>query len=131
VGLDPAGFSSSAANPLAVSPQVKTTYYVVASSSDCVFPSVDSVVVDVSRMPVISLAAPAIFCQGESVVLGNTAVQSNVTYSWSPADGTISDPAVANPTSDAVGSRHLYIYTDGFQYGLQYFFERFSDQCRA
>lgn len=107
---NPPGFSSSAANPPAVSPLVRTTYYVVASSNDCVFPSVDSVVVDVSRMPVISLAAPAIFCQGESAVLGNTSVQSGVSYSWSPADGSLSDPVTANPTATPLAPG-TYVYT--------------------
>ena len=109
---DPQGFSSSVSNPPAVSPLVRTTYYVVASSNDCVFPSVDSVVVDVSRMPDISLVAPAIFCQGESVVLGNTTAQSGVSYSWTPADGTLSDPAVPNPVATpTIPGTHIYTLT--------------------
>jgi gliding motility-associated-like protein len=44
------------------------------------------------------------------VLLGNTPVQSGVTYSWSPADGTLSDPSVANPTATPAAPG-LYTYT--------------------
>ena len=91
----PPGFTSNQSNPLD-SPMVTTTYYLEATNGLCPNPAFDSVMVVVSNMPTISIGNDTIICQGQSVLLGNTVIESNVTYQWTPALG-LDDPSFANP----------------------------------
>ncbi len=91
----PPGFTSNEANP-SDSPIVTTTYYLEATNGLCPNPSFDSVLVVVSSIPTISVENDTIICQGQSVLLGNTVIEGDVTYQWTPALG-LDDPNIANP----------------------------------
>lgn len=79
-------------NPLA-SPTTSTTYVVKAVDVCQTFE--DSVTVSVG--PLVQVRPDTSVCTGQSVLMGNTVAQSNVTYTWTPNDGSLSDPNIANP----------------------------------
>lgn len=93
----PIGLNSNEANP-SVAPGETTTYYLEVMGGDCPVPSFDSVLVEVSDIPEIELIDDIKICIGESVDLGNTIVESDVSYSWSPTNG-LDSTDVANPTA--------------------------------
>lgn len=108
----PPGFSSSLSDPPAVSPTVSTTYYLETFGNVCIYPRIDSVVVRVYQQPVVSLIGGAVFCLGESVVLGTTQPQSAVSFSWSPDNGSLNNINIANPTATpATPGLHTYTVT--------------------
>ncbi len=77
----PAGFQSSAGNPT-VAPTETTTYFVNVTNQSCGLPSSDSVTVTVVAEPVVSVISDATICQGDAIILGNTALEAGVTYQW-------------------------------------------------
>ena len=94
----PAGFSSNEANPT-VSPTETTTYYLSVANGLCPFPSLDSVLVEVAQVPVITIASDTMdLCQGQPLVLAAMDVEDNVTYLWTGPDD-IEDPNIANATA--------------------------------
>ena len=91
---EPAGFSSTVANPQ-VSPQQTTTYFLTATNGECPLPSRDSVTLSVFTPPTLSVANDTMVCQSDSLTLGNTTVENNTTYQWTgPAE--IVDPSDPN-----------------------------------
>jgi gliding motility-associated-like protein len=92
----PAGLNTDVANP-SVTPAVTTIYYLTASNQSCPFSALDSVLVTVFPQPVLSLTADTVICQGESVLLGNTATQAGMEYAWTPADNSLDAPNIPNP----------------------------------
>jgi gliding motility-associated-like protein len=53
--------------------------------------------VTVSVGPTLNVQSDTAVCNGQSVLLGNTVPQASVTYTWTPNDGSLSDPNIANP----------------------------------
>lgn len=49
--------------------------------------------------PILNVQNDTAICNGQSVVLGHTVPQSGVTYTWTPNDGSLSDPTSANPVA--------------------------------
>ena len=94
----PSGFTSSQSNPQ-ITPSTSATYYLAATNIDCPFPTLDSVRVNVSQLPVIATQADTTVCQGQSVVLGTTAAEGGVTYTWSPDNSSLTDIHDPNPTA--------------------------------
>jgi len=94
---NPPGFVSTVAAPLPVSPMSNTIYKIKVTSPACPFPRYDSVVVKVFQPPVIALVSTSSICLGDSVLLGATVVQTGVTYSWVPNNGTLNNNMIANP----------------------------------
>mgnify|MGYP000081805927 CR=1 FL=1 len=82
------------ANPT-VQPDVTTTYFVSVTNGICPTPSVDSVTVEVTPLPIIEiLETPDPLCQGDAIVLSNSTVEEDVNYSWNgPAE-------IVNPDSN-------------------------------
>jgi gliding motility-associated-like protein len=94
---DPSGFTSSISNPV-VTPSTTTRYYLVVSDpASCPVPSIDSVLITVNQVPQINASNDTIICQGQSVQLANTPLQTDVTYLWQPSFGTMNQPNIANP----------------------------------
>lgn len=53
--------------------------------------------VTVSIGPTLQVQNDTAICNGQSVVLGTTVPQPNTTYTWTPNDGSLSNPSAANP----------------------------------
>ncbi|MDO8367702.1 MAG: gliding motility-associated C-terminal domain-containing protein [Saprospiraceae bacterium] len=79
-------------NPFA-SPTMTTTYEVKVADVCQTFIGN----ITVSEGPSVDVQNDTAICNGQSVVLGQTVPQSGVTYSWTPNDGSLSDPNAANP----------------------------------
>lgn len=79
-------------NPLAF-PTTSTTYVVKAVDVCQTFE--DSLTVSVG--PQVQVRSDTSVCTGQSVLMGMTVPQANVTYVWTPNDGSLSDPNIANP----------------------------------
>ena len=84
-------------NPFA-SPAQTTTYEVKVV--DVCQSLTKSVTVTVG--PILQVQSDTAICNGESVVLGSTIPQSDVTYTWTPNDGSLNDPTAANPTATPI-----------------------------
>ncbi len=109
---NPPGFTSTLAAPLPVAPMGNTTYYIKVTSPACAFPRFDSVVVNVFQPPVISLVSSSAICLGDSVLLGNTQVQTGVSYVWAPNNGALSNDSIANPwATPQTAGLHQYVLT--------------------
>lgn len=82
------------ANPT-VQPDVTTTYFVSVTNGICPSPSVDSVTIEVTQLPIVEIAeTPDPVCQGDAITLSNTTVEGDVNYSWNgPAE-------IVNPDSN-------------------------------
>ncbi|MCA0236784.1 MAG: gliding motility-associated C-terminal domain-containing protein [Bacteroidetes bacterium] len=91
----PAGLEDETSNP-SVTPTATTTYYLEAANGSCVVTAIDSVTVTVYQSPVLSVQSDTVICQGQSVVLGTTDVETGIQYEWTPADG-LDAPNTANP----------------------------------
>lgn len=93
---NPAGFSST--NPSEnVTPAVTTTYYLTASNGIC--SQTDSVKITVNPDFTVSVnpSAPVI-CAGDTIqLIANNSLNTNATYSWSPAS------SITSTTNDSVG----------------------------
>ncbi len=79
-------------NPFA-SPTVTTTYEVVVVG---VCQSLTEYVTVSVGIPV-SVQGDTAICNGQSVLLGHSTPFAGVTYTWTPNDGSLSDPTSANP----------------------------------
>lgn len=90
----PEGFVSAQSNP-AVTPDTTTRYYISAMNQECPLPTIDSVDVRVFIPPTITVASDTAVCQGDSLILGNTMLQSGVVYQWS-GPSIIDNPANPN-----------------------------------
>lgn len=88
---NPPGLTANVANPQ-VTPDTTTTYYLSASNGQCPVPSLDSVLVRVDIPPLINISGDTAVCQEEPIILGNTAIEPGVTYSWS------GPPSIEDPT---------------------------------
>lgn len=93
----PTGFNSNESNPV-VAPTETTTYYLEVSWGDCPLPSFDSVLVEVSEIPIVDISDDVKICIGESVSMGATISEDDVVYSWTPSTG-LDSIDVANPTA--------------------------------
>lgn len=82
------------ANPV-VSPDITTTYYVIAAIGSCT--DEDTVTVTVLYPPIVDAGEDITINQGETAQLNTT---GNGTYQWSPPDW-LNDPAVPNPVTSA------------------------------
>ncbi len=80
------------ANPFA-SP-LTTTVYEVKVVNVCQNVT-ESVVVSVG--PVVNTINDTTICSGQSLILGNTIPEPATTYTWTPNDGSLSDPFAPNP----------------------------------
>ena len=102
-------------NPCA-SPNVTTTYYLVASCGGCLSIA-DSVTVYVYPKPIANITADTVYvCQGNGVLLPGTASggTGNLSVEWSPSNG-LSNPFIANPIANPTHSTWYYmIVTDAF-----------------
>jgi gliding motility-associated-like protein len=92
----PGGFVSNDANPT-VAPSQNVVYFISATNASCPIPAIDSVVVTVNSIPLLSVANDTTICQGSSVTLGTTDEQNDVTYQWIPNVGTMTNDTEANP----------------------------------
>ncbi|MFN0033984.1 MAG: gliding motility-associated C-terminal domain-containing protein [Saprospiraceae bacterium] len=81
-------------NPFA-NPAQTTTYEVIVTAA-C--QSVTQTVTVSIGIP-LNVQNDTSLCNGQSVVLGTTVPQPGVTYTWTPNDGSLSDPSAANPTA--------------------------------
>ncbi|MCC7467424.1 MAG: gliding motility-associated C-terminal domain-containing protein [Saprospiraceae bacterium] len=81
-------------NPFA-SPSMTTVYEVKVVD---VCQNVTETVV-VSTGPNLSVFNDTSICKGQSVLLGNTLPEPATTYTWTPNDGSLSDPASPNPVA--------------------------------
>jgi gliding motility-associated-like protein len=94
----PIGFNASGPNP-SVSPTQTTTYFLIAFNNTCPYVSIDSVKISVFQPPVLDVQGDTSICNGESVALGATVPQPDVTYLWSPNNGTLNNINIANPVA--------------------------------
>lgn len=94
----PAGLTDETSNP-SVTPTETTTYYLEAANGSCLVSSLDSVTLTVYQSPVLAVLGDTLICQGQSVVLGTTDPENGIDYAWTPADNTLDDPNIANPTA--------------------------------
>ncbi|MFZ1496319.1 MAG: T9SS type B sorting domain-containing protein, partial [Saprospiraceae bacterium] len=99
----PAGFSSALADPV-VAPDSTTQYYLQVTNGICPLPSIDSVLVTVNSLPLLAVVNDTLVCQGQSVVLGTTTTQNNVTYNWTPNIG-LSNDTIPNPVSSPTATQ--------------------------
>jgi len=83
---------NSCPNPFA-SPSQTTTYEIKVI--DVCQNVTESVTISVG--PTVLVQNDTAICNGQSVALAYTAPQSGVTYTWTPNDGSLSDPTAANP----------------------------------
>lgn len=105
---NPAGFSSTSANP-SVSPSVTTTYILTATSGSCV--GKDTVIVTVAPLPIANAGPDGNTCLG-SIVIGTPAVGSN-TYSWTSNPSGFAS-TLANPTvNPAVTTTYYLVVSNG------------------
>lgn len=98
---EPVGFTSVEANPT-VQPIETTTYHVAVSNGLCPFPSMDSVFVEVSQAPVLTVSEDVAICQGTVIALANLEMEEGVIYLWSGPGDIVdaSDPnSMATPQS--------------------------------
>ena len=95
---NPAGFTSMDSNPQ-VMPDSTTTYFLTVEGGNCPLPILDSVVVTVSNNPIIDVAMEMAVCQGDTITLGATEIEDDVTYVWAGPEEII-DPA--DPNTQAV-----------------------------
>ncbi len=97
----PDGFTSNEANPQ-VTPQQKTTYFLMAGNAACPISKLDSVVVSVSIPPILQVATDTAVCQEQPIRLGFNEIEDNVNYRWT-GPATIDNPSNPNtlafPTS--------------------------------
>ncbi len=101
------GFTSTDANPTVTPTQTSNgqiTYYLSTQNGTCPVPVLDSVIVSVYQSPLLSVQGDTIICNGESVTLGTTFPEAGVTYAWTPANGSLDNPASANPVATPVQS---------------------------
>lgn len=99
---NPAGFSSTTANPTA-SPTATTTYTVTVTSSGCTATS--SVVVTVNPKPTVSpSASPSALCNGQSTTISANAAggTGTLTYSWTSGSGASFTATPSSTTSYSV-----------------------------
>ena len=94
----PAGLDNETPNP-SVAPTQTTTYYLEAANASCAVTAIDSITLTVYQSPVLAVQSDTLVCQGQSVVLGTTDPENGITYAWTPADGSLDDPTIANPTA--------------------------------
>jgi gliding motility-associated-like protein len=80
----PASTVEQLANPV-VQPDVTTTYFLSVTNGDCPTPSVDSITIEVTPLPIIDIAEEPMdaICLGDEISLSNTIVEDDVNYSWS------------------------------------------------
>ena len=94
---NPAGFTSSVANPL-VSPVVNTSYYLTVT--DGVVTAKDTVIINVNPSPTANAGTNVTICSSSSTQLN--ALGGGV-YSWSPTTG-LNNPNIANPVASPVNT---------------------------
>lgn len=92
----PGGLVDETANP-SVTPLQTTTYYLETANNSCAVSAIDSVKITVYQSPVLAVQADTLICQGQSVVLGTTNVETGIQYAWTPADGSLDAVDIANP----------------------------------
>lgn len=97
----PAGLEDETSNP-SVTPTETTTYYLEAANGSCQVTSMDSVTITVYQSPILAVQSDTLVCQGQSVVLGTTDPETGITYSWTPANASLDNPGIANPTATPV-----------------------------
>lgn len=80
----PASTIDPVANPL-VQPDVTTTYFVSVLNGSCPTPSVDSITIEVTPLPIIDIAEEPMdaICLGDELSLSSSIVENDVNYSWS------------------------------------------------
>lgn len=92
----PNGFNSTQSNPN-VSPSQSTTYYLEATNSNCPFPVIDSIQIEVEQIPenLEITIDNAIICEGDLANLTSPNFDAsqypNATFEWFPAVG-LQDP---------------------------------------
>ncbi len=103
----PAGFTSSAQNPV-VNPTVTTTYNVTVSNGSCT--STSSVVVTVSSpLTVTATATPSSICPGQSSQLNaQVSTTGSCTYAWSSVPAGFSS-ALQNPIVNPTVTTTYYV----------------------
>ncbi len=94
---EPAGFTSNEANPT-VFPEQTTTYYLTANNtvSNCIFPSVDSVTVEVFQPVALTLNPDIGICLGDTTILSILEAEEDAEYLWTPSAGIVGDPTQPN-----------------------------------
>jgi gliding motility-associated-like protein len=101
----------SANSTLTVQPAFQTTFYVAITNSVCPLPLIDSSVVSIEALPIISLINGTTLCPNANLTLLNTqTAQSGVTYSWSPAS-YLSNANIAQPSITNFGGTTTYTLT--------------------
>lgn len=103
---NPAGFTSTIANPLVKPVNTTTTYYLVAINNNTSY--YDTVVVTVIPSPVANAGPNQVTCTGGTVTIGTAAV-AGVGYNWKTAIDPSFTSAVANPVVSPETSRDYYL----------------------
>lgn len=86
----PASPVDQVANP-EVQPDVTTTYFLSVTNGLCPTPSIDSVTIEVTELPLIEIAETIEpVCQGDEISLSSVTVEDDVTYSWAGPDVIVS-----------------------------------------
>ena len=92
-----------------------TKYYVTVTggTGGCTASSFDSVLVRVFTPPVLAGIADTTLCRDASLVLGNSAVESQTNYQWTVDVGTLAldKPTNPNPTLKVQPNKQRYILT--------------------
>jgi subtilisin-like proprotein convertase family protein len=91
------GLSSTTGSSVTASPSSTTMYTVTGTTDGC--SSSQTVTVNVTPSPVLSVNSPSGICQGQSTILNASGANS---YSWSPATGlnsTTGNSVIASPAS--------------------------------
>ncbi|MEZ4988389.1 MAG: hypothetical protein R2795_25750 [Saprospiraceae bacterium] len=100
---NPATTIDPVASPV-VQPAETTTYYVSVLNGVCPVPSLDSVTVTVVPLPIPAIQASQLqLCQGDTISLFTTVVESDVTYSWTGTNGIIHPDSSFTLISPSIG----------------------------
>lgn len=86
--------NSNDSNPN-VTPTETTTYYLLATNTQCPNPVVDSVTISTVEAPVIPALNDETICAGEEVLILNIITAPDITYQWTPIVG-VGNPVLAD-----------------------------------
>ncbi len=102
----PASTIDPLSNPI-VQPDVTTTYFLSVLNGSCPTPSLDSITIEVTQLPIIDIAETFDpICRGDTIALSNTTVEGDVTYSWSGPNFIVSPDSNATVIIPAVSGNY-------------------------
>jgi len=104
----PASTIDPIANPV-VQPDVTTTYFLSVLNGSCPTPSVDSITIEVTPLPIIDIAEEPMdaICLGDELSLSSSVVEGDVTYSWSGPNLIVSPDSNATVIVPVVSGNYI------------------------